>query len=439
MSRRSRDDDVSTCVSYRLRHVDSGCRCADKFQVPSGETVYEKRGYSVCGIVDARVIAERWCRDSGLQDVAFGLPEVDDRFHVWRVPLLQRGSLRRVGEVTLDARSGVVDGSRSSSPGTVLKTLRQSDVRDVEVKDSTSSSRPARYEKGPTLRSVVHGDSRGALASLPPGSVDLVFTSPPYYNARPEYADYSSYDDYLEQVRAVIAESGRLLAEGRFFVMNVSPVLVRRENRSAASRRIAVSFDMHRLLSEEGFEFIDHIIWEKPSGAGWATGRGRRFAADRNPLQYKAVPVTEDILVYRKSSDRLIDWNIRTYPDADAVKRSRIGDDYERTNIWRLSPARDKRHPAVFPESLAERVIRYYSFESDTVLDPYCGVGTAGRVAAQLNRGFVMVERDSDYLDALVSDIEAGRWGALRRADVDIACTVDECAHEACGAGTSTG
>jgi len=36
---------------------------------------------------------------------------------------------------------------------------------------------------------------------------------------------------------------------------------------------------------EEGFDFIDDIIWVKPEGAGWATGRGRRFAADRNPLQ----------------------------------------------------------------------------------------------------------------------------------------------------------
>jgi DNA modification methylase len=71
---------------------------------------------------------------------------------------------------------------------------------------------------------------------------------------------------------------------------------------------------MHRLFIEEGYDFIDDIIWEKPEGAGWATGRGRRFAADRNPLQYKPVPVTEYVLVYRKRTDKLIDWNIRTHP-----------------------------------------------------------------------------------------------------------------------------
>ena len=60
----------------------------------------------------------------------------------------------------------------------------------------------------------------------------------------------------------------------------------------------------HRLFTKEGFDFIDDIIWVKPEGVGWATGRGRRFAADRNPLQYKPVPVTEYVLVYRKHTKR---------------------------------------------------------------------------------------------------------------------------------------
>ncbi len=51
---------------------------------------------------------------------------------------------------------------------------------------------------------------------------------------------------------------------------------------------------------------MDDVHWVKPEGAGWANGRGRRFAADRNPLQYKPVPVTEYVLVYRKHTDSLI-------------------------------------------------------------------------------------------------------------------------------------
>jgi DNA modification methylase len=191
------------------------------------------------------------------------------------------------------------------------------------------------------------------------------------------------------------------LSEGRFFVINVSPVLIRRANRNESSRRIAVPFDLHRLFIEEGFDFIDDIIWEKPSGAGWATGRGRRFAADRTPLQYKAVPVTEYVLVYRKRTERLIDWNIRNHPDQDAVQRSKVEDDYERTNIWKVSPSHSKDHPAIFPDELVSRVIKYYSFEGDVVLDPFAGSGTLGRVAHNLNRRFVLSELDPDYVDVI--------------------------------------
>jgi DNA modification methylase len=249
------------------------------------------------------------------------------------------------------------------------------------------------------------GDSEETLSELPAGSVDLVFTSPPYFNARPDYTDYVSYEGYLLKVRKIIQQAHRLLAEGRFFVMNVSPVLLRRASRSESSKRIAVPFDMHRLFIEEGYEFIDDIQWVKPEGAGWATGRGRRFAADRNPLQYKAVPVTENVLVYRKESDRLIDWNIRNHHDPEAVQRSKILGEYEKTNIWEISPARSKEHPAVFPLQLAERVVKYYSFEGDVVLDPFAGIGTTGCAAAKLGRRFVLAESEADYVDVIRREV----------------------------------
>lgn len=202
-------------------------------------------------------------------------------------------------------------------------------------------------------------------------------------------------------MRQIIRRASRVLNEGRFFVMNTAPVLLRRASRNESSKRLAVPFDLHRIFTEEGFDFIDDIIWVKPEGAGWATGRGRRFAADRNPLQYKAVPVTEYVLVYRKKTDLLIDWHIRNHPDKELVEASKIGDDYERTNIWKIHPAFHSKHPAVFPRELAEKVIRYYSFKGDVVLDLFAGTGTVGAVAAQLGRRFVLFENNPDYIELL--------------------------------------
>jgi len=256
---------------------------------------------------------------------------------------------------------------------------------------------------------------------MPAGAVDLVFTSPPYYNARPEYTDFITYEEYLLKIRKVIQQAHRVLAEGRFFVINTSPVLIRRSNRNESSKRIAVPFDVHRIFIEEGYDFMDDIIWEKPEGAGWATGRGRRFAADRQPLQYKPVPVTEYVLVYRKRTDKLIDWNIRFHPNPQLVEESRIDDDYERTNIWRIKPAHDSRHPAVFPVELAEKVIAYYSFKGDVVLDPFAGIGTVGKAAVKLGRRFVLIEQEPKYVDIIRA--EAKHWlGKAAKGILTINC-----------------
>ncbi len=375
--------------------------------------VSEKRRYRVLTTDEAKAVADV---ELGVWDilgqVEYGLPEVDDRYHIWRVPLVRPGTSEKVGEVVIDARSALVQARRSSDSAVVKARLAGRANGAAELAEPRAEAIPR-----PVLaNTILLGDSEQTLAGLPAGAIDLVFTSPPYFNARPDYMDYIGYEEYLQKIRRIIQQAHRLLGEGRFFVMNVAPVLLRRASRSQASRRIAVPFDMHRLFVEEGFDFIDDIIWTKPEGAGWATGRGRRFAADRNPLQYKAVPVTEYVLVYRKHTDRLIDWNIRTHPDQDAVRRSRVQDGYERTNVWQISPASSRLHPAVFPVELAERVIRYYSFEGDIVLDPFAGIGTVGDAAVRLKRRFALAEQDPEYVEVMRK--AAVRWLGREAAEV---------------------
>ncbi|MGH9859437.1 MAG: DNA-methyltransferase [Candidatus Acidiferrales bacterium] len=358
------------------------------------------RKYAVTEVAQARSIALEWLEATGLdKSVSFGLPEVDDRYHVWRVPLVKRGTKERVGEVVIDARTSLINKQDSTS-----KDVLEARLLGKDLATEAEANREGRQTLLSWVRdTIVFDDCERALPDFPASSMGLVFTSPPYFNARPEYEDFVSYEDYLSKMRRVIRECNRVLDEGRFFVINVSPVLVRRASRNEASKRIAVPFDLHRIFIEEGFDFIDDIIWVKPEGAGWATGRGRRFAADRNPLQYKPVPVTEYVLVYRKSTDKLIDWNIRNHPDQSAVAASKIADDYERTNIWKLSPAHSELHPAIFPAELAERVVRYYSFVGDVVLDPFAGIGTTGAAAAARGRKFVLIENDEKYINAIRS------------------------------------
>jgi len=372
------------------------------------KTVAEKRRYSILDVQSAKQAALVWLQQIQLDNVIeFGLPEIDDRYHVWRVPLTAKISGERLGEVVINARNSLIVENKSTDPLTLEARLLGRADSLVPNAPSGKHRLHTPYALSDLRNTIAAGDSEEILQELPAESVDLVFTSPPYYNARPEYADYLSYEEYLLKLRKVIHQVHRVLSEGRFFAINVAPVLIRRASRGEASRRIAVPFDVHQLFIQEGFDFMEDIIWEKPEGAGWATGRGRRFAADRNPLQYKAVPVTEYILIYRKRTARLIDWNIRNHPDQELVNQSRIEDDYERTNVWRIQPAYDKRHPAIFPLEMAEKIIRYYSFKKDVILDPFAGIGTVGKAAIRLGRRFVLIEQNPAYIDIIRSEAKA--------------------------------
>lgn len=375
------------------------------------KTVAEVRKYRVTNVLQAKKIAIAWLERFGLENIiGFGLPEIDDRYHIWRVPLIGEKHSERIGEVVIDARTSLIIPAKSTKKEVLEKRLLKRNAHAI-LRPSIVD-----YPISPLRNTIAEGDCEKILSEMPANSIDLIFTSPPYYNAKPEYNDYITYEEYLLKIRKVIQKCHHVLVEGRFFVMNISPILIRRTSRNSSSKRIAVPFDFHRIFVEEGFEFTDDIIWVKPEGAGWATGRGRRFAADRNPLQYKPVPVTEYVLVYRKKTDRLIDWFIRNHPDKNVIQKSKIKDGYEKTNIWKIHPAHDKRHPAIFPAELAKKVIQYYSFANDVVLDPFAGIGTVGEAASILERRFVLIENNPEYIEIIRK--EAGNWLKKKAAEV---------------------
>ena len=351
---------------------------------------------------DIRLLARQWLREwlpSRLAAaLSLGLPEWDDRLERWRVALVSADeTARAVGEIQIDRSGAIV-----RAPAPTMVDERLGSVRHGS--QSAGNRKSSRISFPPIPNKVILGDCREVLAEFPPASSQLVFTSPPYFNAKPEYAEYVDYPSYLEFLGKAFEACHDVLAEGRFLIVNVSPVLVRRTSRSAASKRLPIPFDLHPVLDGIGFEFIDDIIWRKPEGAGWHLGRGRRFAADRQPLQYKPVTVTEYVLVYRKKTGRLIDWNLRNHPDPEALERSRILGEYDKTNVWDITPSNHALHPAVFPEELVSRVLRYYSFEGDSVLDPFAGA--VGRVAAAMGRRFILIEKRADYFGVMQRELQ---------------------------------
>jgi DNA modification methylase len=242
---------------------------------------------------------------------------------------------------------------------------------------------------------IVNGDVLDILKFVPKESIHLTFTSPPYYNAR-DYSIYPSYDAYLEFLKDVFQEIYRTTKEGRFLIVNTSPVIVPRISRSHSSKRYPIPFDIHYFLVKMGWEFIDDIVWMKPEYS--VKNRIGGFAQHRKPLAYKPNSVTEYLMVYRKQTAKLIDWNIHQY-DRQTVEESKVKDGYESTNVWQICPKSDKIHSAVFPSDLCKRVIEYYSFKGDLIFDPFAGSGTLGRTAKSLGRKFFLTEKELKYFE----------------------------------------
>ncbi len=249
---------------------------------------------------------------------------------------------------------------------------------------------------------VVLGDTRQVLKEIDDESFHLTFTSPPYYNAR-DYSIYPSYDAYLSFLEEVFQLIYDKTKEGRFLIVNTSPIIIPRVGRQYSSKRYPIPFDIHGFLVKMGWEFIDDIVWVKPEAS--VKNRNAGFLQHRKPLAYKPNARTEYLMVYRKKTHKLIDWNMRQY-DCRAVEESKVQDGYETSNVWEIDPTFNKQHSAVFPAELCKRVIEYYSFKNDLVFDPFAGSGIFGRVAKQLNRHFFLTEQNSDYFNYMRSLVE---------------------------------
>jgi DNA modification methylase len=246
---------------------------------------------------------------------------------------------------------------------------------------------------------VVNADTIEAMKMLNDESVHLTFTSPPYYNAR-DYSIYPSYKAYLGFLADVFREVHRITKEGRFLILNTSPIIIPRISRAHSSKRYPIPFDIHPYLMEMGWEFIDDIVWMKPEAS--VKNRIGGFQQHRKPLGYKPNSVTEYLMVYRKSTEKLLDWNIRQY-DWQTVHDSKVALGYETTNVWKIDPCFDKVHSAVFPFELCKRVIQYYSYKGDLVFDPFAGSGTMGKTAKSLSRYFFLTEKDETYFNYMKS------------------------------------
>jgi DNA modification methylase len=244
--------------------------------------------------------------------------------------------------------------------------------------------------------SFINGDSR-SMAEVRDGEVALVVTSPPYFAGK-QYEEElekegvpSSYAEYLDLLTEVFAECKRTLEPGGRIAVNVAN-LGRKPYRSLAS-------DVIMILQQLGLLLRGEIIWQKGEGASGNCAWGS-YRSAANPVLRD---ITERVIVASKGRfDRA-----QSRKDREAVglpfRNTLTSDDFMEStlDVWHLAPESAKRvnHPAPFPVSLPERLIRMHTYENDLVLDPFLGSGSTGVAASLTNRRFIGYDLDPSYCE----------------------------------------
>jgi DNA modification methylase len=227
---------------------------------------------------------------------------------------------------------------------------------------------------------VVRGDARDVLDRLPADSVHLAITSPPY-NVKIPYRGYSddlSPEQYLAWLRGVWQSLHRVLVPGGRFVLNVAPTSIKEFR--------PIHHDLSTDLRQLGYIMRTEIIWYKQT-----MGRRTAWGSWRSPSNPHVVPSWEYVLVFSKDQ-----WNLpgdRSLVDIGAREFERCSDGF-----WRIPPERKRSgHPAPFPEELIERLVKFYSYRANVVVDMFGGTGTVAAVARRLGRHYLHIDSSEEY------------------------------------------
>ncbi len=274
----------------------------------------------------------------------------------------------------------------------------------------------------PTVHRLFLGDAR--QVRLPAESIHLVVTSPPYWTLK-EYhrsagqlgwiEDYTEFLDALDDVWRVCHHA--LVPGGRLVCVVGDVCLSRRQNHG---RHTVVP--LHASIQERcraiGFDNLAPIFWHKIANAAHEVERGSGGGFLGKPYEPNAVIKNdiEFILMQRKPGGyRRPTLAARTLSLLSEVRFQQCF-----RQIWSdIGGASTRCHPAPFPVSLAERLIRMFSFVGDTVLDPFTGTASTQVAAARCGRDSLGIEVDPSYFAIADRRLRRDAAGLLSPARLD--------------------
>ena len=245
---------------------------------------------------------------------------------------------------------------------------------------------------------LIIDDAEKALKRMESNSVGLCVTSPPYYMMR-DVMHYKSYDDFLQKMERIFQEIYRVMKPGRCFALNVPDGYIEK------NKDYDVGLDLYYIARKKcNFRDEEKVIWVKPTGMNsGASKRFGNFIKRPYPFYYKPNRIWEFIFILTKG--KMLDPHKNRI-----VERSKVFGDMKafNSNLWKLGTSSqdnpwnykfdDSAHTAMYPESLSDLVIKFYSLVGDIVLDPFVGSGTTILSAIKNQRSCVGVEMREELI-----------------------------------------
>ncbi|WP_448523089.1 DNA-methyltransferase [Pseudothermotoga sp.] len=250
---------------------------------------------------------------------------------------------------------------------------------------------------------IIIADSR-KMPEIADETIDLIVTSPPYWHLK----DYGiegqigygqSLHEYLKDLYRVWKESYRVLKPGRRLCVNIGDQFAR----SIVYGRYKI-VPLHAEVISQceliGFDYMGAIIWQKKTTMN-TTGGATIMGSYPYPPNGMIEIDYEYILIFKKPGKE------EKVPD-EVKEISKLSKEEWKEYFqghWRFNGEKQVGHEAMFPEEVPRRLIKMFSFVTDTVLDPFLGSGTTVKVALSLNRNAIGYEINKEFLNVMKEKI----------------------------------
>ena len=256
--------------------------------------------------------------------------------------------------------------------------------------------------------SVIVGDTREVVRSVPSENFQMVMTSPPYWGVRDygfagQIGAEEQLEDYIATLVGVFREVRRVLKEDGLFWLNIANCYTsggrkwrdsdaKNKGRAMSYRPdtpeglkpkdlIGIPWMLAFALQRDGWFLRSDIIWHKPN-------------CQPESVRDRVTVAHEYLFMFSKSEHY-------TFHQSAIVEQTADGKGQKnKRSVWAINTEPfAEAHYAVFPKALVRPCILASTQPGDLVFDPFFGSGTVGEVASELGRRCVGIELKPDYVE----------------------------------------